>query len=124
MANSKRNGNTIVSSTVAFLPLVDSSITVQHPNNQILQRTRSLSLVKRSTIPHQPIDQQLNTGYFCKRHRTRTPQIRGQQRNRYNTPWFRYILQHNSPDWIKHLDLVRRVTVPVLKYPAPITNNQ
>ena len=63
-------------------------------------------------------------GYFRKRHRTRSPQIRGQQRNRYNTSWFRYILQHNSPDWIKHLDLVRQVTVPVLKCPAPITNNQ
>ena len=122
VANSKPNGNTIFSNTAAFLPLVDSSITVQHANNKIFQR--SPSLVKRSTIPHQPIDQQLNKGYFRKRHRTRPPQTRGQQRNRYNTPWFRYILQHNSPDWIKHLDLVRQVTVPVLKCPAPITNNQ
>ena len=121
VANSKSNGNTILRNTVAFLPLVDSSITVQHLNNQILQRTPSL--VRRNTIPRQPIDQQLNKSYFRKRHRIRPPQIRNQQRNRYNMPWFRYILQHNSPHWMKHLDLVRRVTVPVRRS-APITNNQ
>ena len=82
VANSKPSKNTIVSNTVEFLPLVDSIITVQHPNNQTLQRTSSL--VKRNTIRHQPIDQQLNKGYFRKRNRTRPPQIRYQQRNRYS----------------------------------------
>ena len=40
VANSKPNGNTIVNNKVAFLPLVDSSITVQHPNNECFQRPR------------------------------------------------------------------------------------
>jgi hypothetical protein len=76
VANSKLNENAIVSNIVANLPLVDSSITDQHPNNECLQYTPGL--VKQSKIPHQPTDQQLNKGYFRKHHRTRPPQIQDQ----------------------------------------------
>ena len=64
----------------------------------------------RSAIPQQSIDQELNKRCFCNRYRTRPPQIQERQFNRPNTSWFRYIILYNSPDWIKHLDLVTRVT--------------
>ena len=111
LQDSKPNGNTVGRNTVAFLPLVDSNKAVQHLNNEGFQRTTNL--LKRSAIPQQSIDQELNKRYFCNRYRTRPPhadQIQERQFNRPNTSWFRYIIQHNSPDWIKHLDLVTRVT--------------
>ena len=108
LANSKPNGNTIDGNNIAFLPLIDSSIFVQHLNNQCLQHT--INLEKRSATPHQSIDEQLKKSYFRNRHRTRPPHIRDRQCNSPNTPWFRYIIQRNSPDWIKHLELVTRIT--------------
>ena len=77
VASSKPNKNTIARKAVAFLPHVDSSITVKLPNNECLQRTPSL--LKRSTIPHQSIEQQPNKDYFRKRHGPRPPQLRDQQ---------------------------------------------
>jgi hypothetical protein len=29
-----------------------------------------------------------------------------------NTPWYRYSVQHDSPDWTKYLEMVRLITSP------------
>ena len=82
LANSKPNGNTIDGNNIAFLPLIDSSIFVQHLNNQCLQQTTNLE--KRSATPHQSIDEQLKKSYFSNRHRTRQ--------------WYMYVTPGHTPN--------------------------
>ena len=68
---------------------------------------------------------QIRRNYFRKRLRKRSRARLSQERDRENyyyqtstktgqnnkVPWFRYHIQRKDPDWIEHLDLVRRITV-------------
>ena len=68
---------------------------------------------------------QIRRNYFRKRLRKRSRARLSQERDRDNyyyqtstktgqnnkVPWFRYHIQRKDPDWIEHLDLVRRITV-------------
>ena len=66
---------------------------------------------------------QIRRNYFRKRLRKRSRARLSQERENYyyqtstktgqnnKVPWFRYHIQRKDPDWIEHLDLVRRITV-------------